>query len=118
VKRSHVHAVSALCAAGYVALSLLAMAFVPASAVAGAYKCDSRSLYEDDEDRLRDAAEEVPPKSAHISTVAPCRYLTSAHAWIETRKVTSRGGPAVVANDVQAGCTQMQVRSAGIQTAL
>lgn len=79
-------------ASSIVSLILFATLLAPGTAVAGAFKCDSHWLYEDDEDQLRATAEAALPKSARLETVAPCRYLNSAHAWISTRKATSAEG--------------------------
>lgn len=49
-------------------------------------------LYEDDEMALRVAALKVLPKSVHIDDVAPCRNPHSAHAWISTKRGTSKEG--------------------------
>ena len=41
---------------------------------------------------LRVAALKVLPKSTHLEEVAPCRNPDSAHAWISTKKGTSKEG--------------------------
>jgi hypothetical protein len=74
------------------ALAVLFGAAVPKSASAGAFKCENRWLYEGDEMALRVAALKVLPKSTHLEEVAPCRNPDSAHAWISTKKGTSKEG--------------------------
>jgi hypothetical protein len=67
-------------------------AAAPDVASAGAFKCENWWLYEDDEMALRVAALKVLPRSVHIDDVAPCRNPHSAHAWISTKRGTSKEG--------------------------
>jgi hypothetical protein len=79
-------------ASSIIGFVFFATAVGPEKAVAGAFKCDSHSLSQDDEDSLRAAAQAVLPKSARLAAISPCRSLGSAHAWIDTRKTTSAEG--------------------------
>jgi hypothetical protein len=92
VRRLGVYVLVTWIARSIAAALLLVAAVAPGKAFAGAFKCDSHWLYEDDEDQFRAVAEAALPKSARLEIVAPCRYLNSAHAWIITRKATSAEG--------------------------
>jgi hypothetical protein len=73
-------------------LAFFAIAAVPGRAIAGTFKCESRSLSPDDEGSLRAKARAVLPKPARIEVLAPCRNPNSAHAWISTRRTTTSEG--------------------------
>lgn len=74
------------------AVSVLLGVGVPDVASAGEYKCENRWLNEGDEMALRAAALKVLPKLTHLEDVAPCRNPRSAHAWISTKRGTSKEG--------------------------
>jgi hypothetical protein len=57
-------------ASSIIGFVLFATAVGPEKAVAGAFKCDSHSLSQDDEDSLRAAAQAVLPKSARLAAIS------------------------------------------------